>query len=195
MQFMTRRYNSGFTLVELLIVVVIFSMISFTLYSTFSNGIKIWQKIDQEIPEEDINIFLEKFSTDLRNAFKFTGLFFIGKRDRIEFNTLVNSARLKKRTVGKIAYSYNNQEEAFLRSQLDFSQLSTGSSEGIEQSLKNVNGVVFLYYFQNSQTKEYMWTDEWAAETLPLAVRIDLWFGYDEKRNKFSKTIGIPAGG
>ena len=105
----------GFTLIEMLVVTVMLSVISLAIYATFNNGIKIWQKINKPIPQEDLYIFLDRFVSDVKNTFKFTGLNFLGKVDRLEFPALVDSPRLNKKTVGQVVYFYNSTSGALNR--------------------------------------------------------------------------------
>ena len=58
MHFMKKKHNNAFTLVELLIVTAMLAVISLAIYSTFSSGLKIWQRVSKPIPEEDLGIFL-----------------------------------------------------------------------------------------------------------------------------------------
>ncbi len=193
MQSMKRNNNFGFTLIEMLIVVSMLSVISLAVYSSFNSGVKVWKRINQRIPEEDLEIFFEGFSRDLRNTFKFTGLNLLGKEDKVEFPTLVHSPSLNKRTVGKVVYFYNPQEELFNREQRDFVEIYMGEKGAVRQSLENIKSLKFRYYFYDEEIKEYLWEDEWIEEELPLAVKIELEFYDGVETQKFTKTVNIPV--
>ena len=186
-----KRY--GFTLIELLIASAILCIISLAIYATFNNGIKIWQKINRDIPEENLDIFFERFSSDLRNTFRFTDIDFSGEEYRVGFPTLINSPRLNKRSVGQVVYFYDPATEVVNREERDFSQVYSGESGVVKQSLKNVESLKFQYYFYHSEEKEYTWQDEWLEEARPLAVRIELEFDNGTQVVKFTKTVGIPV--
>ena len=189
-----KKNKPGITLIELLIVTVLLCVISFTLYATFSNGIKIWQRVNQEILEEDIDIFFEKFSTDLRKSFNFTSIHFSGDEEKIEFATVVESQRLKHRSVGKVIYFYDSSLKAIGRKQLDFSQISDNDERDmVVQLLKDVVSLKFQYYLYDNQSKEYLWQDKWEREKLPLAVRIELELGNVGQINKITRTVAIPV--
>jgi len=183
----------GFTFIEMLIVTVTLSVISLAIYATFNNGIKIWQKINKQIPEEDLTIFFDRFSSDLKNSFKFTGLTFSGKEDELEFATILNSPALHKRTVGKVVYFYDPYEKILNREEKDFSQIYENKKGSIQQSIRDVKSLRFRYYFYDAERKEYLWQDEWESEELPLAVRIQLELEYGTENNKFVKTVNIPT--
>ena len=190
-----RGAKKGFSLIELIIVTALIAVVSLTIYSALNNGIRLWQRINNQAPEEDLNIFFDKFSLDLRNALKFDNIAFLGQTNRLEFATLVNSPRLNKRTVGKVVYSYNFQKKALEREQRDFAQVYSGEAASIVQSLEGVRFLKFKYYFYDGQTKEYLWQDDWPGEGLPVAVRIELGVGNGAKIGIFTKTVSIMVSG
>ena len=181
----------------MLIVTAILSVVALAIYATLNNGIKIWQKVNRQLPEEDLNIFFDKFSLDLRNSFKFSGINFSGTIDTLEFPTLVNSPRLQKRTVGKLIYTYEPQNQILNRYQVDFAGVySDESNASPQQSLRNVRTLKFQYYLYDEQKKEYLWQDEYGhKEGLPLAVKVELEFDDGKEIKKFTRTISIPTTG
>lgn len=187
--------DKGFTLIELLIVTALLAVISLAIYATFNSGVKIWQRVNQQIPEEDLDIFLEKFALDLRNSFKFNGSNFLGEEKRFEFPTLVNSPGMNKKTVGKVIYLYDSESNIIKRNLLDFSQIYNGEEGTTQELLKNAKSLKFRYYLYDKEKKEYLWQDEWLKEDLPLAVRIELEFGNGTEIRKFTKTVNIPVSG
>lgn len=187
----SRMRKRGFTLIEMLVVVAMLGVISLAIYTTTTNGIKIWQRINRQIPQEDLNIFFEKFATDLRNSLEYTDMNFLGKEDELEFPTLVNSPRLKIRTVGKIRYIYDYNNGVINRQQLDFSHIYNDENGITQQLLKDVKTLRFQYYIYDAEKKEYLWQEE-RIVGLPLAVRIELEVKYGTQTAKFTKTVGIP---
>ncbi len=193
MQSIRKKNKHGFTLIELLIVTALLAVVSLGIYATFNNGIRIWQRINEQAPQEDLNIFLEKFVLELRNTFKFSGFNFLGKENRLEFITFVNSPRMHKNTVGKVIYFYDPESKIINRSSLDFSQIYDNSQGVNQQLVKNVEALRFQYYFYDKEEKEYFWLDEWLKETLPLAVRIELSFVDRGQDSGLVRTISIPV--
>lgn len=187
-----KKNSFGFTLVELLVVTVILSFVSLAIYTTFNNGLAIWQRINRQLPEEDLNIFFEKFTHDLKNTLKFTGVNFLGTNERLEFANLVYSPLLKNRTVGQVIYFYDPYVEILKREQRDFSRVFSGQEGLVAWSLINLKSLRFQYYIYDRDKKEYLWQEDCPAETIPLAVRIDLEF---KDGAKFRKTVSIPISG
>lgn len=190
-----KENNSSFTLIELIIVTALIAVISLAVYSTFNNGIKLWQRVNRQGPEEDLAIFLDKFAFDIRNTFKFTGMPFIGKPEGFELATLLNSQDLKARTVGRVAYFYDPQTELLYRQEKDFSQLYQGKDGSIIHSLSNIKSVKFSYYFYDKETKNFIWLEEWAKEGLPQAVRIELNYNDGKEDKNVTKSVSITVAG
>ena len=190
-----KKNNFGFTLIELLIVLAILPIISLVIYSTFNKGVHIWQRVNTAILGEDLHIFCEKFTSDLRNTYRFQDIKFSGKQNIIEFPSLVNSLSLNKRTVGQIIYSYNLKTKILDRKKRDFPQIYSGEEGVITQSLENVKSVEFQYYFYDSQKKEYSWSEESLEGKIPLAVRMKLEVINGTEIDEFIKTASIPIAG
>lgn len=187
-----RKSSFGFTFIELILVITLLSVVSLAMFAVFNNGIKIWQRINKQLPQEDIAIFLDKFNRDLRNSFEFEGIKFTGGRQEISFATLVSSRQLGCRTVGRVTYSYQPFEARLSRRQDDFSQAFSSQENEFSQPLNNIKSLKFQYYFYNQDAKEYLWLDDWGKDSLPLAVRIELETGDTGQIRKFTQTVGLP---
>jgi prepilin-type N-terminal cleavage/methylation domain-containing protein len=187
------KKNNAFTLIELLIVTALLCVISIGIYSTFNSGIKIWQRLNKEVPEQDVYIFFDKFASDLRNSLKFKGINFSGMENRFDFATIVNSTRMRQNTVGGVAYYYDPKAEAVYKEERDFACVYAGDKGVVKEMLKNIKSLEFQYYSYDSSKKEYIWQSVWFKENLPLAVWLQVEITDGEKVFKFSKTINIPV--
>lgn len=186
--------NKAFTLIEMIIVMAMLSVISLAIYSTFNNGIKIWQRVNKTLPEEDIGIFFDKFNRDINNIIQYKDLKFTGNKEMMEFTAIVDSSRLNARTVGQIVYYYNGHSKELNRLVKDYSQIYN-EQRGIRAGpIRNISDLAFKYYFFNEQTGKYKWTEEWIDVKLPLAVRVEINIDYGSEIRKFSKTVSIPIG-
>lgn len=187
----------GFTFIELLVVVSVIFILSLAIYATFSNGIKVWQRINQPLQQDDLYLFLDRFYLDLRNTFNFGGFKFLGREDNLEFAVIVDnpSSEMGGRTVGEVIYSYNEQEEEFRRIEKDFSQAYVDSEGRVWKTIKNIKSLKLQYYFYDKIKNEYLWSNEWLKEDFPLAVRVELELGDGDKIQKFIKTVSIPVSG
>lgn len=140
---------------------------------------------------EDLNIFLSKFTRDAANGFKFSALNFSGDAEGVHFATLLYSPQLEKRTVGEVTYTYRS--EMLERKERDFSQMYN-EQEGITKPmLKNLDFCKFKYYTYDEEMKEYFWKEVWDQELMPLAVRIELGYKDEGGTYTFSRTVSIPV--
>ncbi|MFA4991260.1 MAG: prepilin-type N-terminal cleavage/methylation domain-containing protein [Candidatus Omnitrophota bacterium] len=189
------RKNNGLTLVELLIVTAILFVISLGIYATFNNGVNIWQRLNGEVPQEDLYILFDKFGSDVRNCLRFKGIDFYGYEDEVGFAGIVDSAGLRGRTVGAISYFYDTQMSAAVRKEKDFSQVYADQGGAVREFSKNIKSLRFQYYSYDTVRKEYIWQDQWIKEGFPLAVCMEVEFTHGKEVLMFTKTVNIPVAG
>lgn len=192
MLFMKKRSNSGFSLVEMLVVMVLLSIVSLTIYTTFSNGIKIWQRMNVWLPQEDVNLVFEKFTVDIRNTFRFRPIGFSGSDERLEFPALVNSKVFSDKTVGKVIYELE-PHKGLIKIQQDYSQVYSGQVVNRVMVLSGIKSLRFEYYSYDKEKEEYFWCDNWSSGDPPLAVRLELVLEGMLEDNTFTKTVSIPT--
>ena len=185
----------GLTLIELLLVVGMCAVIGMASYGTLRNGLTIWQRTLQPLPNEDLVIAFDKFNQDARNSFSFSGLTFVGEPANVEFITLVNSPQLKAKTVGKVAYSFDEGQSALRRSQRDFSQIYLGQEGRSVILLREVKRMRCEYYFFDKVKNAYVWVPRWEENGIPLALRMTLEVSNGKDYFEISKTVSIPASG
>jgi prepilin-type N-terminal cleavage/methylation domain-containing protein len=185
--------KSGFTLVELLIVSMIVVIIALAISYTLGSGVKVWQKINQELVEEDVSIFFDKFTVDLHNSLQYAGIKFVGDEQELELATLVNSQRFLGRLPGKIAYVYKSGSDTLSREPRDYSAVYNDEEGLVMPVLKNIQSLRFSYYFFDTQSKDYRWQEEWGKDDLPQAVRVELEIRDGERIKKFTRTVTIPV--
>jgi prepilin-type N-terminal cleavage/methylation domain-containing protein len=191
----SRKNSYGFTLIELLIVICILSVISLTIYSILNNGIKIWQRVNAGLPEEDQEIFFYKFGHDISNVILFHSIPFIGQQYRLEFASLVDFQSVGAKTVGKIVYTYNPQDKILSKSVSDFSQGYNNEESLQAQVLSRIKSFSFKYYFYDTNKKQFLWLDNWTQDTPPSAVRLEIEFQDSNDAGKISRTVSIPVAG
>lgn len=111
--------RAGFTLIEVMLAVMIVSVISVAIYTTFAQGINLWKRALSEQPDLDVELFLEKAAMDLRNAFPYGTQGFSGSEDSFEFYRIaprdLAEAKGKKARADvpvRIRYSVDRDESA-----------------------------------------------------------------------------------
>jgi len=84
-----RNSKTGFTTIEVLLVVSMVAMITLTLYTAFINGVKVWKRSQSFVREEKIVLFFDKISEELRNSFKISTIEIQGKKNSLAFPAIV----------------------------------------------------------------------------------------------------------
>jgi prepilin-type N-terminal cleavage/methylation domain-containing protein len=189
----TERSNSGFTMVELLIVAVVMAIIGMTMYSALSNGVRIWSRVNERLGVEDVGILFEKFESDVRNCARVSATRFSGGEDGVSFAGLVPSAVLGSSTVGTIGYSYDSEHDALLRSQKDIFDVYADNPGAVRSLLNGVKSAKFSYYVYLKEAKRYMWLDDIRSGVIPLAIRMEANVQCEGRTERFTKTVSIPV--
>ena len=182
----------GLTLVEMLIVSMILGVISITINSALNSGVRVWRKINQELPQEAINIFFDKFTTDLHNTFNSTNIKLEGDDERLELPAFVSSRRFSGRLPGEVIYVYDKGKDELYRQAKDYSDVYSDKQGVITPLIKNIHSLKFTYYFFEAERKYYAWVDTWKKEWLPQAVRVELEVNDENKIKQFTRTVSIP---
>ena len=197
--------KKGFTLVELVLVMVILGVVGLAVYGTFANGLNIWKRITQQNQPEDINVFFEKITFDLRNSFKLTGIRFRGGKTRIAFPTrtkYIDDEQLKE-SIGQVTYAFNGRMKTIDQSEASYSDVFY-KREGKKRILANdIRSLRFEYYKFDPDKKEYAWVSSWqeedqsfgleTAEQLPLIVKVELAVENGGREVEYVRTIPVPS--
>jgi hypothetical protein len=102
---------------------------------------------------------------------------------------------MKKRTVGKVIYSYDTMSRTVSKEERDYSDIYRKSEGVIAQKLTGVRSLKISYYYYNEELKDYIWVEEWTGEKgIPLSVRMVLEFEKEDDVDTYTRTVDIPAG-
>ncbi|MDP2831682.1 MAG: prepilin-type N-terminal cleavage/methylation domain-containing protein [Candidatus Omnitrophota bacterium] len=167
---------TGFTLVELLIAVSIFSVVSIAIYSTFSSGAAILRRVkDIDLAQQRILLKTERFSRELREQAVYKKKLFSGAKTKIIFPG--NSDYLPCR----ITYYYDPSSFCLMRVVDKLSAIITPEGK-VDAELKSkpqvflseIKEAKFSYLFLDLKKNVYSWTEEWLQAYLPLAVKLTI---------------------
>jgi len=217
-----RRAGKGFTLMELMVALSIFAVITLTLYSAFAGGIGIWRRQEKGFKYgHNIRLVLTRMSKELRmTIIKYhepstdvvvpgfsvedeetvSGLGFMGNASDISFVTLINGR------IAQVSYSFESdmdedgklvrtetfQEDGFKARVEDQEDFESG-----EVLISGLGNCVFEYaYVGEDEDSPPVWQGSWGMEDeLPKGVKIKLEFKEgDEVKEVFTKTVFIATG-
>lgn len=163
----------AFTLIEVFIVVVIFSVVILTIYGIFQGGLNICQRIKNiSFSEEKIVLFLERLSQNLRQAYdcKQEELKFKGMPKQIVF------VAFSKNPPGLNQYDCKFSEEEgklILTYQSIESILEEREEEKVVKELANLDDFKLTYIGFDKKSAELIETDTWEQDYLPAEIKIE----------------------
>lgn len=189
----------GMTMVEVLLVASMVAMVTLALFNSFVNGIKIWERSRQLVLEEDIAIFLDKFSVDLRNAFDFSKLPAKGSTYKFAFPTLIHTladprAGLPPQEyidqIGMVEYYYDSTANALFRRQANYGQALRDQFGPPYKLAGHIDSVQFHYHYYIDDGEK---VSDGILDYVPSAVEIEIGFSYKPgERRVIRKFINVP---
>ncbi|GEM_PF-462238 len=192
--------RSGFTLIEVLLVSVLFSICSVAIYNAFSSGIKLWAHAQRFAVEEDASIFFDKLSEDLSNSFYYSHIKFNGTATRLSSAAFVRtpadprSSEFKEGLVdqmGAISYYFDYEERLIYRAQGNYAQALDGKFPDRRALVRAVDGLRFVYYLTDAKgTKPYAS----ARDVMPSAVYVEVKYHDETSIRTMARFIPIPTG-
>ncbi len=189
----------GFTLIEVLLVSSLISMIGLALFQALANGIDIWKRADRFATEEDVAIFLEKLTRDLRNGFNYALLDFNGKSTEIIIPTLVQTkiamssgaVSVSSTThLGLVKYSFRKNEQRIVRLQANYGKALRGKFEKEREVAKHIQSLTFSYFLKEGESFKKLKAQK---GVLPQSVLVELDFKEDTGGvRRITRLIDVP---
>ena len=149
----------GFTFIELIISVTIFSIVIVSVYGVFYMGIKSWKRAQGEKSLQEIRLAFLKMEKELKNTFFFSDDKFKGTSKNMSFPLVISDE------VYTIIYSVNEDENSGL------SQILRTKGEEEKEITPSMKSIKFEYAAISGDIE---WKDSWNEDTLPYGVRISL---------------------
>lgn len=195
----SRLKARGFSLLELLLVLTLVPVVSFTAYSNLSSGIKLWNSLNRPIIEEELQLFQNKASRDFLSAICFSTIPFQGDAETTSFVSIIKApAELGgERGIGQVTYGYDASLRAIVREEKDYSQFSNDKPGRKLPVLDGVNSCSLSYLVYDDQAREHVWSDVWAgkANEAPAAVRFTYSILREGQARDTEETFYVPVGG
>jgi len=202
---MEMQKKSGFTFIEMMLVTAMVGVIAIALYGMISNGLKVWEVVNQETPQLNSTVLFEKMTMDLENGVFFKDIAFIGDENSCSFSCISRTAKAENgffNGVGKVRYFYDNSNKSFKRQYVDYNQFSALKQPDGRILIGNISKILLNYYFFDEQKKVFLWSNVWPPESYesenkkswPLALRANIVFEIEERILQKVKTFNIPIG-
>ncbi|MDO8535926.1 MAG: prepilin-type N-terminal cleavage/methylation domain-containing protein [Candidatus Omnitrophota bacterium] len=207
--------KKGFTFIELIIAVTIFSIIAVSIYSVFRAGVRLWSRTNPLIQaNQSTRYFFNTISKDLKNSVSYNAVSpgvktfgssdekkanFEGDEQRISFMTLVDVSGPTSpphTELARVVYSFDRSKNVVKRAVATKAEGLSEDHAKYANILNNIDdkdfGFEYCYKVVSSPKEyEYEWKDTWSDEDkdkgkIPRGVRV--------KAGAYSKTIFIPTG-
>lgn len=185
--------NYGFTLIEILVAITIFSIVALSVAAVFRSGLRTWSA-GNEWSEENQNArnFFRVLSRELQNSVNQSPeMPFEGQAHEISFMTLLDARDPKEgvvRSLARVVYRYDAKERVIER-------LVAGKEEGFDARrakavpvAERIGALDLTYAFKPVYENENLrWKNEWSSlKEIPLGVRIRL--------DDFHTAVFVPTG-
>lgn len=190
-------HSKGFTFIEVIITVAIFSFIIVSVYSVFNMGMKVWKRQSEYNDSEKTRIALLKVQKELKDSFYFSGLPFKGSKSEMVFPLSISVG--ENCTIYQVKYyvEEENGVNRLIRAQKPFAMenMNIAIQDEIKKELFNAALISFSYGYKLAGYKKgFEWRDNWNDSQIafPSAVRIS--FNLKGNSEIYTKTIFIPHG-
>jgi len=187
------------TLMEVLIVVSLVSAVCLAIYSSLANGIKVWERSQKLIIEEDIAIFFEKINRDLQNVYQYSLIDFKGNNRNFSFPTMIKFLPDKRsqfndqqfiEQMGKVEYYFDGISRNLYKRQASYGQALNQKFGDPRVIISNIDDIIFKYVYV-TEAGEFF--SDQILEVLPMGVVVEVHFLDDEEKRVLRKIMDIPV--
>ena len=192
------KFGRALTLVELLVVISLLGFISLGVIAALSGGVRVWRRVGcEQHKEREVQLALEDIKHKLRNLRRFNPIPFEGEYDTLSFAALVASDRSKEISgeIGQIHYFLKKNDRTLYRSQCPYPMLRNREFKSYNTLLcTGIDALRFTYYCFDNLEERYVWSNTWSSLELPLAVKAEVSFVDEFKKDTRTQSaiISLP---
>ena len=189
----------GFTFVEMIVVIVITASLGTAIYATFAQGLRLWTRASKDRGEWKLDLWGERLTGDLRNAFHDPQWAMKGNQTEFFFATLgSDGTRLSVPPVPVyFQYVFDSKAGTVISRKYAFEEVLTAAKKLPRTSdsiLDRVISFALEYYTYDSRAKDYRWVSQWNKDCFPETVKITI-ETQSMNHHKWVRMIPMPTGG
>ncbi|MFH1201666.1 MAG: type II secretion system protein GspJ [Candidatus Omnitrophota bacterium] len=190
--------KKGFTLLELLVAISIFSILILSVYSAFHTGMLTHKKVNSLSGlYQRARVGLDKMKEDLENSFPYTNqdARFSGQIQGMSFFSNIGYFQNQGEDLSQVLAIEYRFNDAKLKRISHFIYDEAELKE--EELLSGIEELKFNYAFKNDQEPFYAWQEAWQIkENIPQAVKIEFVLKSPGAGQglKFERVVFIPGG-
>lgn len=198
----------GFTLLELLIAVTIFSIAAVAIYTSFNVGIRAWRKAENSYKiKQEARYAFNTIARELRNAISFTvedsegplANSFDGSSNEVSFWKALKITSPKdgySEGIYKITYSFDEEAKTLYYILRTYKESLTEEDGNKSLLTSGVSDFKLEYAYKDGE--EIVWDGRWKEQgaDIPFGVKVHLTYLSQSEGEvvEFSETIFIPTG-
>lgn len=190
--------NSGFTLIEVIVVLVITASIGLAVYTTFAQGVRLWTRASKDRIEWRMDLFGEQMIEGLRNAFRDPKWPFRGtsKELLMASRDLQGESGLSKGKPAYFRYTYEAAAKAIGLQQFVLEDILAARAMSRKSAvlLQGVLSLEFQFYGYDARAKVYRWHSQWNKDCFPETVKITIHHEQMDQR-AWTRLIRMPLHG
>ncbi|MDP8213351.1 MAG: type II secretion system protein [Candidatus Zapsychrus exili] len=192
--------KNAMTFIEVLIVISLFSVLSIALYNALANGLRVWDRSNYALIEEDIVIFFDKINSDLRNTFYYSKISFEGTDNKFSFPTIVYTPADPRSTqkkegyvnqIGKVEYYFDSLDGGIYKREANYSKAESDKFFKARLLVGPVDSLGFKYFYSTDSGE--IESDK-TLETFPSGLEVTVEFTDKRGKRKANKFINIIVG-
>ena len=170
--------SKGFTLVEMIVAIVIAASLGMAVYTTFAQGVRIWTRTAKDRGEWKVDLWMDKVTEDLRNAFWDSKWPLKGTRTELFFTTLFHGGggTFPGGVPAYFRYAFDPKAKDVMSQRYAFEDvlMSRSRSKTTVAVLEKVLTFELEYYGYDPKAKVYRWESQWNKDCFPEAVKITI---------------------
>jgi len=194
--------KKGLTFIEAMIVLAIISVVGVGMAQTLRSGLSMWTRARNVENDEDIRLFFERITHDLRRLAVFSRIEFTGQKSYMSFPIVSTGDTSRNRKLGDyyavdqikyVRYRLDTMDDVIFRDELDMAQFYGGSKGISRRMLDNICSFNIKYFSSgNEEYKNRDMRDD--VDCTPRFIRVDLvfWKNDKEKGRLVSELFEIP---
>jgi hypothetical protein len=205
--------GAGFTLMETLLAVTLFVVVSAAAFGIFSMGIQIWKRT-KSISKTDRRalLALEKMGQELRTMIRIVptkekfsiqkdiGFKYHGTSSEIQIPVVYGPGQHPVMSgYGRTTYRWEQSKRLLCRGVESANDLYENRTVNCHAIAGDITKINFRYWLPSGLQDSYSWYDTWDSEDgIPLAVEINMEMQAETRyapKKVYKKTVVIPAGG
>jgi prepilin-type N-terminal cleavage/methylation domain-containing protein len=169
----SKRFSRGFTLVELLFVVLLLGTVMTVIMACFEGGLRVYDRVSGVGPGElDAYLAGETLSRDLKNVIQSDQLFLNGDVQSLELLTVKTAGSM---TGQRLQVRYAADGSGLIRFAATPEGEESPETVQTEQLLADDVVVRFRYHGQPDDSGAGGWEDSWTSRSnLPVAVQVEM---------------------